>query len=84
MAEGKDNDDPDIDIVKKAVANLREFFDGVQIFANRFEMDGNSETTSVQYGDGNFFSRYGQVKEWVIKTEQGIKLSVRTPDDTDE
>ncbi len=54
--------------VQEAVNTLIEHFDSVQIFATRH--DGSEYgTISVVNGQGNYFTRYGQVKRWVRKEE---------------
>ena len=40
------------------------------------ELDG---TICVQHGEGNWFARYGSVREWVIKRE--AEMRVAKPDD---
>lgn len=52
----------DLDAVRAAAKELMRQFDSVQIFATRHE--GASGTVNVQYGAGNWFARYGQVKRW--------------------
>lgn len=58
----------DVEIVKRHIAQLMEHFDTVQIFCTRHspELEG---TTSVQWGDGNWFARYGHVNKWLIEQE---------------
>lgn len=70
----------DMERVKAAVQTLMEHFDTVQIFASRYEIESerNGETTEIAYGDGNWFARFGQVKEWIVCTEQRSRNSVES------
>jgi len=54
--------DKDLQIVKDVSRVLREQFDTVQIFTTRVLPSG--DTVNVNYGDGNFFARFGQVEMW--------------------
>lgn len=60
----------DIALLRQACDRLGESFDCVQIFASRHmpaELDG---TRVVNYGSGNWYARYGQVKHWLIEHEE--------------
>ncbi len=60
--------DADESRIQEAVNTLIEHFDSVQIFATRH--DGSEDgTVSVVNGQGNYFTRYGQIKHWVRKEE---------------
>jgi hypothetical protein len=65
----------DLEMVEKHVQALIEHFDSVQIFVSRYNPNGLDEiesegtTTWIQKGRGNYFSRYGQVKHWLVKEE---------------
>ena len=67
------SEDEDIERLRKACADLGEFFDNVQIFAARQEVEG---TVNVNWGSGNWFARYGQVRQWVVKEDQRAKAEV--------
>jgi hypothetical protein len=71
-------EDPDMELVKKACQTLMEHFDSVQIFVTRHEPYESEGTVNISYGDGNWFTRYGQVKEWTIKTEERTKKFVQS------
>lgn len=59
-------------MLEKHAAAIMEHFDTVQIFATRH--DGQSNTTDrFSVGEGNFYSRYGQVKLWARLTEDEEK-----------
>jgi hypothetical protein len=56
---------------------LMSSFDSVIIFATKYE---NGDTAHFVEGDGNWFARYGQVREWVNSQERvDIKGSDKEP-----
>lgn len=57
-----------VKILETRVENLRAHFDSVQIVATRFNENGS--TTLYDAGDGNWFARYGSLKDWVRKQER--------------
>ena len=61
-----------IELVQRATAQLMEHFDSVQIFVTK--NCGKGSTLSMKYGDGNWFSRYGQVRLWLMSEEEGHVL----------
>lgn len=64
-------------IVKSHVAQLSEHFDSVQIVCTKQHEGG---TIVVPYGEGNWFARYGSVKEWVVKREEAMRMELRQSD----
>lgn len=75
-----DQKDIDMERLKKAVAELAEHFDTVQIFTTRESDhldDGGEGTVNANYGAGNWFARYGQVRNWLVKSEEEIRLEAR-------
>lgn len=56
-------------LIKKACRELGEHFDSVQIFASRHEQGVEKGTLDASWGVGSFFSRYGQIKFWLLKQE---------------
>lgn len=58
-------------IVKRHVDALMEHFDCVQIFVTAVGKndEGGQSTFGHVFGDGNFYARYGHVKEWVKRRE---------------
>lgn len=42
-------------------------FDSVTVFANVYEPDGNTSYWTI--GDGNWCARFGQIREWLVRTE---------------
>jgi len=61
-----------------AVNALSDFFDTVQIFTTRHESN-DIGTIAFQRGSGNWYARFGQIKEWVIKREEETKEIIRHP-----
>ncbi len=59
--------DRDTATLKKHVAMLEEHFDSVQIICTRREEAG---TIRADWGSGNWYARYGSVREWVLKEEE--------------
>lgn len=57
-------------LLRKATDSLREHFDSVQIFVTRVEGDN---TMNGEHGAGDWFARYGMVKQWIFAQEQRIK-----------
>lgn len=57
-----------------------EHFDSVQVFCTRrLDKDGNTRTVAI--GDGNWYARYGQVREWVLMEEAKSKDQAVQGDD---
>lgn len=71
MNEDEDKDQ-ELEVVKQHVAQLSEHFDSVQIFCTR-HVNNDVGTVHIHYGAGNFFARYGQIKSWLLKTDEGEK-----------
>lgn len=72
----------DVERVKAACATLMEFFDSVQIFATRHN-GGDNATTHIQFGDGPWFTRYGQIQHWMIGQNVSIAAEYgRKPDES--
>lgn len=67
----------DVERVQKAVDALGEHFDSVQIFATRCEMGENDGTIYLSLGSGNWFTRYGQVCNWLEREQEHTRLKVR-------
>lgn len=55
---------PDPALIAEAIAKLVAHFDSVQIFASRHRK-GDNKTEHVTGGYGNWYSRYGQIAEWL-------------------
>lgn len=66
--------DPDIERIEEAMDLLREHFDTVQVFCTRQDPDG---TVNLKIGVGNWFARYGQIKDWVNRAEETAAIEAR-------
>ena len=53
---------------------LRQNFDAVQVFVTRLNPDGT--TTQANWGEGNFYARYGQVKQWSLFQDRGMETNM--------
>ena len=73
--------DKDMEMLQKALDALGEHFDSVQIFATRHDSGGSGGTIGVKRGCGNWFARYGQVREWMIQEEQSSRNNVAKEED---
>ncbi len=71
--------DDDYARVKRACQVLIEHFDAVQIFATR-HVGGETGTLGIHRGEGNWYARFGQVKDWCIKQDEGSRLDRRGED----
>jgi hypothetical protein len=67
----------DVKRVGRVVTELGEHFDSVQIFATRCESGELGGTITVHMGTGNWFTRYGQVKEWIVKQDEYTRIKCR-------
>jgi len=63
-------------IVKDAVAKLMEHFETVQIFVTRH--DSHVGTGACTRGDGNFYARMGQVRDWIDREHEASLDEVRS------
>lgn len=68
---------PDLDLIQKHVSALEEHFDTVMIFATRHDPAEAGGTEHCSMGGGNWYARFGQVKEWVIRQEEMARVHVR-------
>lgn len=75
----KDQEDADMAEVDKALNVLGEHFDSVQILCTRYKGGDDGGTVNISRGTGNWFARYGQMKEWLIREEETLRMSRRTP-----
>jgi hypothetical protein len=64
-------------LLDDAVQNLGEHYDSVQIFCTRHESGENGGTLAVKKGTGNIYARYGQVREWLIQQDEGVKNELK-------
>lgn len=64
----KEKKDRDLAIVNQHLNQLMEHFDCVQIFCSRYN-PGEEGTTWVNRGQGNYFARLGQVRDFLLYEE---------------
>lgn len=76
---------PEIDLerVRNAVESLAEHFDTVQILTTRSTGEKDGNTVNVSIGRGNWFARYGQMRMWLTKHEEGGRWEARKEADED-
>lgn len=72
-----EDDNAQFEAVLATARQLGEYFDSVQIFVTRHESGERDGTINVNAGIGNWFTRFGQIKEWVIKQEQNAREQVK-------
>jgi hypothetical protein len=68
--------DEDMVVLDKAIETVGEHWDTVHIFVTRHD-DAKKETTKGYRGTGNWFARYGQIREWVAKEEERMRCNMR-------
>lgn len=70
------DEDREMEILEKHVNQLAEHFDSVQIFVTRTDpkQDG---TVNANKGAGNWFTRYGQVQNWILKADERSRQEVQ-------
>lgn len=62
----------DMALLKKAAGQLMEHFDTVQIFVTK-QCEGAGDTVNANWGCGNWFARYGQVRGWLVYQESNLE-----------
>lgn len=82
MSENKAEDE-DIKRLRKVCNELGDFFDTVQIFVTRHE-SSEGGTVNAKFGVGNYFARYGQVRQWLMKEDEGTKMEMHPDDSADD
>ncbi len=70
--------------VDDAASKLAEHVDSVIIFVTKQGDGSSSNTFSCFTGRGNFYAQIGQVREWVIRQNEYVKLEARNQDDEEE
>jgi len=68
-------------LVDKAVAELGEHFDTIQILVTRHASGDEGGTVNISIGVGNWFARYGQAKEWCLKAEERTRKQIQQESD---
>lgn len=69
-----DNPERDQAILRNHVAMLAEHFDTVQIVATKSVQDNGTRRHTE--GAGNWYARYGSVKEWITREEHRERVQV--------
>lgn len=78
VTEERDPKDVDVERLRDACDRLAAHFETVQIFATRANKGGEDGSTLMfNQGSGNYFARYGQVKDWIIREEEVSRSQVR-------
>jgi hypothetical protein len=71
-----------LEIIDAHVAQLSEHFDLVQILVSNHH--DNTGSTAIYRGSGNWFGRYGMIRDWYVKAEEDTKISVHSRKDDGE
>lgn len=80
MSDPTPEEKADLEIVERAVNALAEHFETIQVFVTRSNSEVGAKpegTINVALGAGNWFARYGQVKEWCVRSDEDTRLSRR-------
>lgn len=67
-------------LVRRHVGQLSEFFDSVHVFVSVKQRDddsGRPVTGAFDLGAGNWYSRLGQVREWLVGQDEVTRHRVR-------
>lgn len=56
------------EIVKRKASEIMEHADSVQIFITKHS-GGDCGTVAYAHGQGNWYSRYGQIQEWMMQQD---------------
>lgn len=72
--------DEDLKRLADAVNALSEHFDSVSIFVTRYDGGDDNGTVYLYKGFGNYFSRYGQIRHWLVAEDEGTRQKVREDD----
>ena len=67
----------DLARIKKCCSELGEYFDAVEIFVTRHEAGEDGGTVNVNWGCGNWFARYGQIRAWIVKEDEADRERIR-------
>lgn len=70
-------EDADTELLRKHVEQLGEHFDAVTILCTRHEPETEDGTIQISDGCGNWFARYGQIREWIVRAEERTRRHIR-------
>ena len=73
--------DADMNLVRTHVEALGEHFDSVQIFCTRHSPGDMDGTVHLNLGSGNYFTRSGHVREWLIQQDEQARIHRRNNQD---
>lgn len=65
-----------LEIIKKHVAQLAGHFDSVEIFVTEY-ISPEKGTFARSFGTGNWFARYGQIKDWLNQQDIDTEIDLR-------
>jgi diaminopimelate epimerase len=68
-------------IIDDCCAKLSEHCDSVQVFVTRYE---NGESKTYSCGTGNFYTRLGHVREWLMRKDAQAKEDAKQRSNEDE
>ena len=68
--------DREMALLEQHVNQLAEHFDSVQIFVTRSDPQQDG-TVNANRGTGNWFTRYGQVRSWLVKADERSRQEVQ-------
>ena len=72
-------------LIEGALTTLGDHFDSVHIFCTRYEPETKvGGTSAINKGVGNWFARYGQIREWLICQDEEARLSQKQDRDERE
>lgn len=74
MSADKDRDE---ELLRKHVEQLGEHFDAVTILCTRHEQGTEDGTVQISDGCGNWFARYGHIREWLLRSEERSRKHIR-------
>lgn len=69
----------EMDRIAMHADQLAEHYDSVQIFVTR-NSDNEKEddgTVNINFGRGNWFTRFGQVQHWMLKADENARMEAR-------
>ena len=65
------------EILNMHVGALAEHFDTVQVFCTK-KCDGSRGTIRFHEGAGNYYARFGQARQWIIREEELTRREAET------
>ena len=85
MQEAEEQDDHERVLqgrVQAVADQLGKDFDAVQVLASKVDADGNTITIAV--GTGNWYARYGQIRDWLVTHEEHTRVGVRRQTESED